>query len=75
MMGGRKTLEPGDAVSWRTPRGETHGKVTRKITGTARAGGHVAKASDAAPEYEVRSDKTGRAAIHKPSALRKRRSG
>lgn len=64
-------LKKGDEVQWNTSRGKTHGKVTRKVTGEAKAGGHQAKASEANPEYEVRSDKSGRTAIHKPDALKK----
>jgi len=73
-MSERKTFKRGDEVTWHTSQGDTHGTVTRKITGTESAGGHTAKASEAEPEYEVQSDKTGRKAIHKPSALRKRGS-
>lgn len=61
----------GDAVDWKTPQGETTGKVVRKVTKSARVKGHVAKASDAAPQFEVKSDKTGKTAIHKASALKR----
>lgn len=69
--GSSKTLQRGDHVEWATSQGPTHGTVTRKITGTAKAGGHTAKASAANPEYEVKSGKTGKTAIHKPGALKK----
>ena len=65
-------LKQGDWVTWRTPQGDTHGVVVRRVTGDARAGGHVAHASAAEPQYEVRSDKTGKTAIHHPGALRRR---
>ena len=65
------SIRPGDHVEWNTSQGKTHGVVTRKVTGTAKAGGHTAKASAAAPEFEVRSDKSGKTAIHKPDALKK----
>lgn len=64
-------ISTGDQVEWQTPQGPTHGTVTRKITGQAKAGGHVAKASASEPQYEVKSDKTGKTAIHKPAALTK----
>ena len=70
-MTAKKTLKHGDPVAWDTPQGETHGKVVRKETGTARAGGHVAKASPEHPQYRVKSDSTGKEAIHKGEALRK----
>jgi hypothetical protein len=58
-------------VKWDTSQGETHGNVVKKVTGTEKAGGHAAKASKAEPQYRVKSDKTGKEAIHKPEALRK----
>ena len=51
--------------------GETRGKVVEKVTGRAKAGGHVAKASPDDPEYRVRSEASGKDAIHRPEALRK----
>jgi hypothetical protein len=38
----------------------------------AKAGGHTAKATPAHPEYEVRSDKSGKKAIHQADALKKK---
>lgn len=70
-MTASKALKTGDAVSWTTPQGETHGKVIKKETGTAKAGGHTAKASSAEPQYRVKSDKSGKEAIHKAAALKK----
>ncbi len=65
------TLNKGDKVEWNTPQGKTEGTVTRKVTGSAKAGGHTAKASAGEPQFEVKSAKTGRTAIHKPGALKK----
>jgi len=64
-------LKKGDHVEWNTSQGKTAGTVTKKVTGTAKAGGHTAKASSGDPQYEVKSDKTGKTAIHKPDALKK----
>ena len=64
-------LKPGDHVSWNTSQGPTRGTVTRKVTGTAHVKGHTAHASAAEPEYEVKSDKSGKKAVHRPGALRK----
>lgn len=64
-------LKPGDKVTWNTPQGETHGKVTKKETGDAKAGGHTAKATPAEPQYRVKSAKTGKEAVHKAEALKK----
>ena len=65
------TPKPGTHVRWNTPQGETHGTVEKIVTGTAHAGGHTAKASKEHPEVLVRSDKSGKTAIHKPDALKK----
>jgi hypothetical protein len=65
------TVSKGDKVQWQTSQGPTAGTVTRKVTGEAKAGGHVAKASPRDPQYEVKSSKSGKAAIHKASALKK----
>lgn len=65
-------LRPGDPVRWNTPQGKTEGTVTRKVARSAKAGGHTAKASAANPEYEVRSSKSGKTAIHKAGALKKK---
>ncbi len=46
--------------------------MEKKITGTERVNeGHVAKATEDEPEYKVKSDKSGKEAIHKPDALKK----
>ena len=66
-----KEFKPGDKVSRNTSQGATHGTVELKVTGTQRVKGHIAKASPDDPEYRVRSDKSGKEAIHRPDALRK----
>lgn len=65
------TLSKGDKVQWQTSQGRTEGTVTRKVSGTAKAGGHVAKASPEHPQYEVESSKSGKTAIHKADAVKK----
>ncbi|MDB5592955.1 DUF2945 domain-containing protein [Enterovirga sp.] len=66
-----KTFKAGDSVSWQTPQGKTEGKVVKAETATTKAGGHTAKATQAEPQYRVRSDTSGKEAVHKPEALRK----
>jgi hypothetical protein len=66
-----KTPKPGDKVTWGTSQGETYGTVEKIVTGTAKVKGHTAKASKASPQVLVKSDKTGKEAIHKPESLRK----
>lgn len=63
------TPKAGDAVGWTTPQGKTTGVVTRKVTDTTSVKGHVAKASKAKPQFEVKSDKSGKKAIHSAEAL------
>lgn len=66
-----KTFKPGDKVAWDSAGGHSVGKVVKKVTGTAKVKGHVAKATPEHPEYLVKSDKSGGEAIHKPEALKK----
>lgn len=70
-MATKDTLKPGDAVTWGTPQGETHGTVVKRETGTTEAGGHTAKPSRDAPQFRVKSAKSGKEAVHKPEALKK----
>lgn len=64
---------PGDKVEWNTSQGVTQGTVVRRVTAPAHVEGHVAQASPTHPEVEVRSDRSGKRAIHRPEALRKAR--
>jgi hypothetical protein len=47
------------------------GKVVKKQTTQAQIKGHKVAASNDNPQYIVRSDKSGKAAAHKPSELKK----
>ena len=69
---GTKTFAKGDHVAWETPQGRTHGTVERKLTHPTRIEGHRVAASPENPEYLVKSDRSGKEAAHKPSALRRR---
>jgi hypothetical protein len=66
-----KTLESGDKVSWDSSGGQSVGKVVKKQTTPAQIKGHKVAASKDNPQYIVRSDKSGKAAAHKPSELKK----
>ena len=61
----------GDKVSWGTPQGETHGTVEKIVTDTTKVKGHTAKATKEHPEVLVKSDKSGKRAVHKPESLKK----
>jgi hypothetical protein len=62
----------GERVTWRSHGGTAVGRVTRRITGRARAGGRTVDASPDDPQYEVRSEKSGGRAVHRPQALRRK---
>jgi hypothetical protein len=61
----------GDKVTWRSHGEVVHGTVEKKITERTSEAGRTVDASEDEPQYEVRSDRTGRAAVHKPEALRR----
>ncbi|MFJ3662809.1 DUF2945 domain-containing protein [Streptomyces sp. NPDC090119] len=69
---GKDRPSKGDKVAWSTHGTETTGKVERKITRKTEAAGRTVDASPDDPQYEVRSDKSGKTAVHKPSALKKK---
>ncbi|MFI8214259.1 DUF2945 domain-containing protein [Streptomyces sp. NPDC085932] len=63
----------GDKVTWSSHGSRTEGTVEREITERTKAAGRTVDASKDEPQYEVRSDKSGRNAVHKPSALKKKK--
>jgi hypothetical protein len=65
-------LARGDDVTWNSHGSTTEGTVERKITRRTEAAGRTVDASPEDPQYEVRSAKSGKPAVHKPSALRKK---
>ncbi len=67
-------FKKGDKVVWSSHgKDDTPGVVERKITSDTEAGGRKVKASKDDPQYLVKSDKSGGTAVHKPSALKKKR--
>lgn len=70
-----KKLNKGDEVSWSSHGQSVPGKVKKKITKRTEAAGRSVDASKDEPQYEVESDKSGRDAVHKPEALRKKGGG
>ncbi len=66
-------LHKGDQVTWNSHGGKAEGTVTRRITEDTEAGGRTVRASSDDPQYEVESDKSGNTAVHKPSALQKKK--
>ncbi len=59
----------GDHVTWKSHGSEAEGTVERKITSDTEASGRTVRASKDEPQYEVKSEKSGKTAVHKPDAL------
>jgi hypothetical protein len=64
-------LTTGDKVAWRSSGGGSIGRVERELTSPGKIKGHEVAASEDNPEFLVRSEKSGKVAAHKPSALRR----
>jgi hypothetical protein len=63
----------GDEVTWRSHGSTTSGKVKKKIMKRTEEAGRTVNASPDDPQFLVESDKSGRSAVHKPSALRSKK--
>ena len=61
----------GDHVSWNSEAGRVSGTITKVHTADTTFKGRTRRASEDAPQYEVKSDKTDHLAMHKEDALRK----
>lgn len=68
----KKSLRAGTRVSWNTSQGETTGKIVRKATRPLKVKDFKIAASKDTPRYVVRSEKTGKTAAHKASALKRK---
>ena len=64
-------LKKGDHVKWKFRYGETHGIITKIHTQDFIFMNQQRRASETEPQYEVMSEKTGKTAVHKASALKK----
>ncbi|MEU1535375.1 DUF2945 domain-containing protein [Streptomyces fagopyri] len=69
---GKRQPSKGDKVAWSSHGSRTSGTVEKKITERTETAGRTVAASPDEPQYKVRSDKSGRTAVHKPSALKKK---
>lgn len=65
------TISNGDAVSWNTSQGTTHGKAVRKRVSEFEFDGQTFKPTKDDPYWIVQSDKSGKRAAHKESSLTK----
>jgi hypothetical protein len=62
-------IRKGDEVKWRSHGRTVEGKVEEKITSRTETAGRTVNASEDEPQYKVKSDKTGKEAVHKPESL------
>ncbi|WP_021592143.1 DUF2945 domain-containing protein [Actinomadura welshii] len=67
-------FKAGDEVTWRSHGSEAEGRVEKKVTDRREEGGRTVAASPEEPQYVVRSHKSGKKAVHKASALKRRES-
>ena len=65
-----KTFKRGDHVEWNSEVGRVRGVILKKVVCDVRFKGYVHHASNAEPQYFIKSDKTDHVAIHKGRALR-----
>ena len=70
-MSERENLRKGDDVTWRSHGEVVHGTVEKKITERTSEAGRTVDALPDDPQYQVRSDRTGRDAVHRPEAPRR----
>ena len=65
-------FKKGDKVEWDYSGNKVEGEVVEKITKDTEIKGHQVRASQDEPQYRVKSDETGKDAIHKPESLKKK---
>jgi hypothetical protein len=63
----------GDHVSWNSEAGRVSGRIVEVHTRDTDYKGHTHHASKDEPQYEIKSDKTDHVAMHKGTALTKKR--
>jgi len=68
--GESEQFKEGDHVEWNGP-GKVTGTVEKELTEPTRFSNKTYKASEEHPEYLVKSDKSGKEAIHRPEELYK----
>lgn len=64
-------FDKGDTVQWKSHGTTVTGTVEEKITSDTEAAGRIVRADPDHPQYRVRSEKSGRDAVHNPDALKK----
>jgi hypothetical protein len=69
-----KRFKVGDYVTWNSEAGHVSGRIIKVHSRDVDYKGHTHHASEDEPQYEIKSDKTDHIAMHKGSALKKRRA-
>ncbi len=59
----------GDHVEWSSEAGRVRGRIIQVVTAPMQFKGYTRHASEAEPQYMIKSDKTEHIAMHKGSAL------
>jgi hypothetical protein len=65
-----KRFKVGDHVTWNSEAGRVRGRIVKVHAKDVDWKGYVHHASKDDPQYEIKSDKTDRIALHKDTALR-----
>ena len=66
-----KTFKVGDRVSWNSEAGRVRGKIVKVHRRNVNYKSYTHHASQAEPQYEIKSDKTDHIALHKAAVLRR----
>ena len=67
------TFAVGDHVSWNSEAGRVTGVIRKVHRENLKWKGYIHHASLDEPQYEIKSDKSNRIALHKASALKRNR--
>ena len=65
-----KAFKRGDLVEWNSEAGRVRGVIVKKLVSNIRLNGYVRHASNADPQYVIKSVTTDHVAVHKGKALR-----
>jgi len=67
----KREFKVGEHVTWNSEAGHVSGTIIKVHTKDVNYKGYIHHASEAEPQYEIKSDKTDHIALHKGSALRR----
>ena len=65
-----KPFKRGDHVEWNSEAGRVRGVILKKVVSDVKFKGYIHHATQAEPQYFMKSDKTDHIAIHEGAALR-----